>query len=165
MHLAIVRHGKAEEESESGRDVDRRLTARGVRQAQHVGEHLAARAVRPRALFCSRAARAAETGAIIARCLGLTPRHDDRLLVDAPVGPVLDLLREAASEMEDEAARPPASVVIVGHNPQLSHLAGLLLIGPAGPGVELRTGECHLLRLDVDAPIGGGEAEGSLRLD
>src|SRR5581483_8000810 len=59
--LYILRHAKAEPLSSGQEDHDRRLMARGVRDAERLGQYLAAQGIRPDHVLCSTAARARET--------------------------------------------------------------------------------------------------------
>src|SRR5690606_11980576 len=92
----IVRHGKAEQRSPSGADFDRPLRPRGVRQARWLGEQLATRDDAPARLISSRAERARRTAELVAEALSAEVEFDDRLLVDEPAGPLIDLLSELA---------------------------------------------------------------------
>ncbi|MEM7621746.1 MAG: histidine phosphatase family protein [Planctomycetota bacterium] len=142
MILAIVRHGKAESGSTSGRDADRPLTPRGTRQAAYLAEELATRVAGCR-IATSDAVRARDTAAIIADALGASLTFDDRLRVDEPLPPVLDLIRTHARDTD-------APLVVVGHNPQFSRLCGVLTLGHASQGLELKTGAAAVIELNID---------------
>src|SRR5690606_9455715 len=101
-----------------------------------------------------RAVRARQTAELVAEELGGEVEFDDRLLVDEPAGPLIDLLSELA------AGEPPA-VALFGHNPTLSVLAGLL----SGRHVSLRTGEAAVMELPGPIEPGAGALLDLLRLD
>lgn len=154
MHLFIIRHGKAHADSPSGTDFDRPLRKRGFRQAFYLADELAERKQRPEVMIASRAVRARDTARTIAESLGIELLEDDRLLVDEPVGPVIDLIAE-------HAERP--SLALAGHNFQISDLIGVLTGQRGLPA--LRTGECCVLRVkDPADPIGSAKELERLRL-
>lgn len=160
MIVWIIRHGKAERHppSPSGADFDRPLRARGERQAAWLGEQLAARDDAPLRLISSRAVRARQTAELVSETLGGEPpgqvEFDDRLLVDEPAGPLIDLLSELA------AGEPPA-VALFGHNPTLSILASTL----SGQHIALRTGEAAAIEFTGPIEPGAGVLLDLLRLD
>lgn len=128
MHLYIVRHGKAEQDSASGLDKDRRLAAKGERQARWLGERIAGRADRPGVIISSPFVRADQTARLLNGSLEVELHHDERLIVDRPVSGVLEMVQEFSAF---------ESVALVGHNPQLERLCGML----AGePRFEMKTG-------------------------
>src|SRR4051812_26399856 len=59
--LILVRHGKAEPDSDSGDDFDRRLAPRGVEESAAMAQHLADMGFRPDVALVSPAARARGT--------------------------------------------------------------------------------------------------------
>lgn len=154
MLIWIIRHGKAQQHSASGTDFDRELRGRGRRQAQWLAGQFEARDDAPVSVISSRAARARQTAEIIAAALELEVDCDDRLLVDEPAGPLINLL-------EAGAAAGAASVALVGHNPQLSSLASVL----GDTAVSLRTGQAALLDLPGAIEPGAGELLELLRLE
>lgn len=136
MRLFVIRHGKAERQSASGRDRDRVLMPRGVRQAEHLGTALHDRA--PALILSSPYARAWATAEIVQRTLGVPLRAEARLECDRPLSEAIEAIREHA---------PAGSLAVVGHNPTLSVLVGNLI---GKRGVELRTGEAAEIDLDPD---------------
>jgi phosphohistidine phosphatase len=151
----LVRHGKAGHDAPSDRQ--RVLTSRGQRQAGFLGDQLASLEDGPQIILTSDYPRAFETASIIATALGLEPTVDDRLICGAPASHAVDLIKEYGAR----GLWP----CLVGHNPQLSILAGLLLHGPGGGGVGLRTGELVALSFDGEEPLGQCRLETQLRLD
>ncbi len=141
MLIVIVRHGKAEKDSPSGGDRDRPLKPRGEKQAQYLATKLADMPVE--AIVSSDAVRARDTARPIAAALDIDVDFDQRLRVDMPVSSVVDLIAQRAQG-------PLASgLMLVGHNPQLSKLVGLLAGKPTGPALEeLRTGQAAVLEID-----------------
>ena len=59
--LILLRHGKAEPDSESGDDFDRRLAPRGVQETAAMAAHLAEMGFRPDVALVSTSASSART--------------------------------------------------------------------------------------------------------
>jgi phosphohistidine phosphatase len=129
--LILFRHGKAEHESASGEDFDRKLAPRGVRDSAEMGETLARLGLIPDLALVSPAARARETWAAAEAAF---PKAEVRLepaLYNADPGAI----RQAAAA----AGRSCATVMVVGHNPGLQELAvRLLMEGSAPPALVAR---------------------------
>lgn len=157
MVLLIIRHGKAEPTAPSGLDADRRLLARGQRQARYLAQH-APVAWPVSSVVSSDAVRARDTAAEIGGSVQVPVAFDPRLRVDAPLGPVLALIAE-------QAARPGIKgLALVGHNPQLAGLISLLTLGPIAPSVELKTGQAVVLELSTEAAMDPQAMPGSAAL-
>ncbi|MEM1330577.1 MAG: phosphoglycerate mutase family protein [Planctomycetota bacterium] len=158
MRLYICRHGKAEADCPSGRDADRQLTDRGIRQAAYLGRALAELDHPPTRVLASPAKRAQETASAIGSALSVTVETEDLLRVDRGASAILELVErlEASLDLSDGPTAPV--IALVGHNPDLSTLASMLLFGSPG-GVELRTGHCVGLNV---APISRGGTAGTL---
>ena len=133
--LWILRHAKAAAEPPAGgRDRDRPLTARGRRDAAALGARLAAGGpvldmpglVLPGVALVSAAARTVETAGLVCGGLGARIRTDTyQSLYSAEPETVLAYVREVDGD--------PAAVLVVGHNPTVSHLAHALA-SDASPG-------------------------------
>ncbi len=160
MRLIIVRHGKADQDSPDGTDFSRPLRKRGIRQAEYLGDRLRRSEPPVARVIASRAERARHTGSILAEAVGVPLEHDDALLVDEPLAPVLERLPGWAESLPTGAG----ALILVGHNPQLERLAAVLVGGPTAPARPLRTGEAVALDIDAESPIGGVEVE-RLRLE
>jgi phosphohistidine phosphatase len=116
MQLYLVRHAEA---ADGEPDELRPLTAEGRRAARTLGERLAAEGVHPDAVLTSPLLRARETGAELARPVGLEPEPDERL---AP-GATAESIRAAAAGRGE-------TVVMIGHQPDCSRVAAELTGGP-----------------------------------
>jgi phosphohistidine phosphatase len=128
----VLRHGKAEKDSPTGRDGDRPLAKRGRRQAAHIGELLAeplAPLVRPGVILSSRAERARDTAGIVAEALGMKVAFEDAIALGNSTRDALVLVGKLA-----ERGGP---VLIVGHNPQFEDLVFALTGSEGG----MSTGE------------------------
>jgi len=113
MEIYLLRHGIAEERSDTGRDEDRRLTGEGREKLERVLERAHAGGVAPSAIISSPLRRALETAEIAARQLG----YEGKILRSPALSPgsspqdVWNLLREHAGEM---------AVLLTGHEPLFS---------------------------------------------
>ena len=116
MQLYLVRHAEA---ADGEPDELRPLTADGRRAARTLGERLAAEGVHPDAVLTSPLLRARETGAELARPVGLEPEPDERL---AP-GATAESVRAAAEERGE-------TIVVIGHQPDCGRFAAELAGGP-----------------------------------
>jgi len=143
MQLFLVRHAEAVERSEGLTDELRHLTRRGRKQAAKLAKRLKKSKLRPGLIITSPLVRAVQTAELLAVEIG----KDTVVAADASLGSgadtaaVLTLLRGAANRM---------SILLVGHEPQLSALAAQLL------GYEhvapLAKGSCMALSWRPDKP-------------
>jgi len=113
MELILWRHADAEE---GGRDLERKLTAKGRKQAARAAEWLVARLPLRYTVLASPAKRARET----ADALAVRYKISERL---APGAAPTDIL-EAAGWPSHKGA-----VIVIGHQPDLGRVAAVLLSG------------------------------------
>jgi phosphohistidine phosphatase len=109
-------------------DLQRPLAERGKREAPLAGRWLRDSVPPLNTVVCSPARRARQTWELALAELGYEPpvRFDDRLYGEPPV-----TLIELIADLPGEAT----SALLVGHNPELSQLVGVL----TGTPVELKT--------------------------
>lgn len=165
--LLIVRHGKAEPALPGIDDAARALVDRGQRQARWLGRELARLGWAPPILRHSPIRRAAETARLIAAAAGVSTQPEDRLVTDAPPGPLVELI----AGFRDQ--HPGATLALVGHNPTLEQLIAALAprprTGTAAPTLSrwpaLATGACVVIEWPAPAPLDAGELAAWLRLD
>lgn len=122
--LVVVRHAKSDWTNDLPDD-QRPLNPRGRREAPLIGTWVAEHLGTVDLVLCSTAVRARET---LSRS-GLTAtevRHDERVYAAGPQ----DLM-----SVVDEVSDDLGTVALVGHNPGLSELVGVL----TGEAVELKT--------------------------
>ena len=115
--LILIRHAKSSWDDMALGDKDRPLNDRGKRDAPKVGERLAKRHARPDLILSSPATRALATAQIIAEKLDYKGSNivvNDRLYA-VEADELLDVIRQI-----DDGAE---SVMLIGHNPELSELA------------------------------------------
>ncbi|OGA07159.1 MAG: phosphohistidine phosphatase SixA [Betaproteobacteria bacterium RIFCSPHIGHO2_12_FULL_69_13] len=113
MDLILWRHAEAEE---GGPDLERKLTAKGHKQAARIAEWLLQRLPAKFAVIASPAVRARQT----AEALGVAVKIAEKL---APGAAVADILK--AADWPDRKG----AVVVVGHQPDLGGAAAYLLSG------------------------------------
>ena len=124
MDLILWRHAEAED---GPPDLERRLTPRGHKHAQHVAEWLLQRLPAKFVVLASPARRAQDT----ARALGVAVRTVASLAPGASVEAILK-----AAEWPERKS----SVVVVGHQPDLGRVALHLVAGAAGDGTIKKGG-------------------------
>lgn len=141
--LTLFRHAKTERDSLTGRDIDRRLSERGERDAPRMGEEIRKLRLDYDLILSSPAARAAET----AELAGLASRFDERIY-DAPAGRLLVI----AQESDETIGR----LMLVGHNPGFERLASML----TGEDIEMPTGSLIEIELPIESWDDAGTAPG-----
>jgi phosphohistidine phosphatase len=136
QQLYIVRHADAEPENTT--DEERRLTAKGERQAAKIGQFCARQEFAVGPIFSSPLVRAVQTAELLAKPLGAEVKTSRQLATGMTPGQLRAFLREQ---------RSGDSLLIVGHEPDLSRAAAELL----GCAPErLRIKKATLLRLSFE---------------
>ena len=144
MKLYLLRHGKAEDYHPGGRDQDRELTPEGIEEVRAEAKALAHCKLKLDLILTSPYPRARKTAEIVAEELGLEDRleSDARLACGFRMGELQALVAARAGVER---------LMLVGHNPDLSVIAGQLAGGAA---IDLKKG--GLIRLDVHRMEPGG---------
>ena len=155
MDVYVIRHGKAEDSSESGLDRDRVLRKKGHKQAQWIAQVLVEREPRPLLVLSSPYARAIETATPIWDALGMDRQVDDRLGAERSISDTIDVLLDA---------RGSGCVAVIGHNPTCARLVSTLCNGLTTMPGGHRTGEMAHVRIESEDLIGDGKLIGRLRL-
>lgn len=150
--LYILRHGIAIDRGTPGvPDDERPLTPKGEKRMHEIGRGLASLELDPDRILTSPLPRALRSAEIVAEELNMLDRLEITkvLRADSDAAAIRDWLRN----------RRENRLLIVGHNPALSELIGLLLLGDRSPlPCELKKGGAAALSL---APL----ASNSYRLD
>ncbi len=134
--LVLLRHAKAEH-PDGIPDHERPLALAGRRQCPLVGAAMAEAGVAPDLVWCSSAVRTRQTWELVRGALGLEPPVEYRGEVyDAGVRSLLSLVASAPAAVR--------TLVVVGHEPTMSHAAATL----AGPGSD----EAAVARVQVGVP-------------
>ncbi|HEY4959194.1 MAG TPA: histidine phosphatase family protein [Caldimonas sp.] len=133
MDLILWRHAEAEDAGPRDDDLQRRLTARGERQAERMAEWLNQRLAESTRIVVSPAVRCQQTAAALGR----------KFRSEAAIGPGanVDALLKVAGW--PDAAHP---VLLVGHQPTLGLVAAHLLTGNRQPWT-VKKGAVWWLRL------------------
>lgn len=149
MILHLLRHAEAEDVSSSGRDADRRLTEDGRRRAKAVAKAVATLDPGYDAVLVSPLLRARQTAEPVAEACG----HRKPLIETSALAP-----NAAPADVLHELARlKPGTALLVGHQPHLGRLFGLLLSGRAD--LELPMKKAALAAFDAEADPSLGRAE------
>ena len=144
MNLCLLRHGLAVDRSKPGykKDSDRPLTPKGKQRMWRVAEALEEMELEFDAIVSSPFLRATQTAEIVAEALDLrkklsitehlTPNGNPKLLLE-----YINQIKPAAKD-----------VLIVGHEPYLSQLIGLLVAGNTNALIDLKKGA--LCKLEIE---------------
>lgn len=141
--LLLLRHAKAEPLAGHASDHDRPLSAEGVAAAREVGAWFRGHGLAPDLVLCSTARRTRETWRLAAEGGGMAG-VDTRFvasLYETSVSMLLDVVREAAP--------PDGTVLVVGHEPTMSH--AVLHLSGRRP-MAFRPGTVALIEWSVSAP-------------
>ncbi len=138
--LYIVRHGIAVERGTPGiADDERPLTDKGEKRMRAIGDALAALDLAIDRIATSPLPRARRTAEILADRL--------KMAADVEIAPALRAEATGRDVAEWLALQPEAPLMIVGHNPALDELLGLLLLGdPTALPFEFKKGAVAALR-------------------
>lgn len=148
MKLYLLRHAEAEDDAPS--DAARRLTPRGVEQARVAGRFCARTGIEPELVLYSPFIRAEQTARTFAE--GWPP--DARTLQPAPFA--ASGMDPATALRELRAFERFASVMLVGHQPDVGLLAASLLgLRDAG---NLPVGKATLIGLQTRHLVPGGSS-------
>jgi len=158
QRLYVLRHGiAAPHGTPEIPDDERPLTPKGEKRIKEIACGLAAFGLKLDRIITSPLPRARRTAQIVAQELGLIDRLETSsvLSADSDCQTIRDWLRERHADR----------LMIVGHNPSLSDLVGLLILGKAGRfpfelkkgGIAALSATSHsgpLFQLDWTAPPG-----------
>ncbi len=149
MILYILRHGIAEDAPADGDDGARKLTARGREKLRDSADAMRALGLKFDVILTSPLARATETAEVVAAAYANDPPPQvvPALATGVPPQEAIAALRAFAKHRR---------VMIVGHEPQLSAIASLLMTAaPGAANINLKKG--GLIALEVPArPERGG---------
>jgi phosphohistidine phosphatase len=150
VKLLVLRHAEAEAAAAS--DAERRLTAKGIDQAKRVRRFIEGHGLTPDIIVASPYVRAAETAGIVARETGVEVVRSAALTPERSPAEAIGVLQEY-HRFE--------SVMIVGHEPLLGDLIGVL--AGVGGTASLHVRKASLTSIAVVAlRPGGGILEWSL---
>jgi len=141
VHVFLVRHAEAVDETLTLRDPSRHLTARGRVQARELGIRLRWHDCHPTQLWSSPLVRAVQTAELVLAGLG-----SDQPLEVVPALAPEGSAREVVALLR--GLRDATDVVLVGHEPSLSAIGALLSGRLDFPAL----GKAEATRLDDGAP-------------
>ena len=138
MRLFFLRHGIAEDQSNSLRDFDRALTAEGRAELENVARGLRRLKVTPDPILVSPLVRARQTAEVVAPVLGGSIMIEEEL---SP-GATFDAFQRLVGRY-----RTAEALMVVGHEPDFSSAAAAFV--GAEPGA-LALKKAGLIRIDLD---------------
>lgn len=143
--LLVLRHADAVPQAES--DYARALTEKGNAQAKTVGKFLAAQKIVPTLVLHSPFLRAVQTAEIVGSVLGVKPVRETFLGCGMQPETAMAYLRPFVRRDEP--------ILLVGHEPDLGNLMGVLIGGDAAPA-RLDVKKASLWSLGVEQMRPGG---------
>ena len=149
MELFIIRHGIAHDHAPSGEDSDRQLTSEGIDNIKHTARALEQLDLTFDLILSSPYVRAWQTAAIIAKQLDLQDELEEcpQLASGEPAEP---LLAEIARR-----SRKAGSILLAGHEPDLSQLISLYISGGNRVPVLMKKGS--LAKISFPGAVGPGK--------
>ncbi|MGC9105572.1 MAG: phosphohistidine phosphatase SixA [Thermoprotei archaeon] len=150
LRLIIVRHGEAEPKVEGLEDKERKLVKKGVKQMRRVAEFLDHMDYKVDRVVSSPYVRAYQSAEAIVEELGEDLKIETIPELEPEVDPAK--LLEKIKALDQQGAE--ATVVIVGHEPQLSAFIKLV----TGADVEMKKGGVAVIEFDPN------EGKGKLEL-
>ena len=138
-YLYLMRHGEA---GACATDFDRPLTRGGKKQVKtETAQFKLPDGIRPDVIFCSTAKRTRQTAEELESLFRGIPVFYRETLYLAPPYRLLDLVRQT-----DEMFH---RILVIGHNPGLEQLAGLLSKEMAY--VSLKPADCVVINLEIES--------------
>jgi phosphohistidine phosphatase len=135
--LLLLRHAKSGNLVPGLNDFDRILTDGGRKAAELLGAYMSSHKVHLDFVMSSPAVRARETAEIVLRASNkrIDPQYDQRIY-EATAQNLLDVIHDVEKRRKQ--------ILLVGHNPSLEELLGLLT------GVQQPMGTASLAKLSAD---------------
>jgi phosphohistidine phosphatase len=145
----LLRHAEAEDVASSGRDADRRLTDDGRRRMKAVAKAIARLDAGYDLVLVSPLARSRQTAEPVAEECGFRkPLTETKAL--APNADPVEVLHELAR-------LKPGAALLVGHQPQLGRLFGLLVSGRSDVEVPMKKAGFAAFETGSDPSLGRAE--------
>ena len=118
--LMLLRHAKTESDAPSGRDEDRRLDERGLKDAAEIGRFIAHHPPFPDLVLVSPAVRARQTWELVWEAMqAQAPQPTVEFVPDLYCAEVVHLLHS----VRIAAGLDPKQLLLVGHNPGMHEFA------------------------------------------
>ncbi len=135
MKIHLLRHAKTEKFSSSGKDFDRKLMEKGIRQSSEMFKFLESKSFENTNLYYSSAQRTKETFDLICSRFKFNKVYFHKDLYLVGLEDLLQIIWDLKSKND---------IFIIGHNEGLSELASYL----SGSFIHLKT--CGYLQLEFD---------------
>jgi len=135
--LLIIRHAKAVEHDQEG-DFYRELASRGLKDAEHLANHLSKKNRIPDHVITSPAVRTTMTAEIITRELSLPKAEPVDAIYEASEPTLLNVVNSLDNRYD--------YVALVGHNPGVSYLIYYL----TGEILDVPTSAATLIKFEID---------------
>lgn len=137
--LLLLRHAKSSWDDPGQSDFERPLNERGLKAAPLMGRFLRKKNLRPDLIVSSPAERASQTTSLVLEAMGLRtePKFDERIYEASSRH-----LFEVISQFSEDAN----SALLIGHNPGLEELLGLL----TSEARRMPTAALALITLEID---------------
>jgi phosphohistidine phosphatase len=147
MELCLIRHGLAQPLGHKNdfTDEKRTLTSQGRDRMREVARGLRRLAVKPEVIMTSPLARAYETAEIVAEALGVDKQM---LLTTTNLAPGCSF-EDLCEEIKEKRVE---SIALVGHEPDLGELAGLIISGEPDVALPLRKGGVCCIQITETIP-------------
>ncbi|HEX5050550.1 MAG TPA: phosphohistidine phosphatase SixA [Planctomycetota bacterium] len=151
MHIYLLRHGIANDAGPGVPDGDRALSEEGWKRLRRAAASWRELVQTPDAVLVSPLRRAQETARVLAEAchFGGDLRIESALVPEAPPQLALNLLQA-------EACAATKSIALVGHEPHLGYLLGLLLTGHPRQPIPLKKGMLVAVETDSVASLVAG---------
>ena len=146
MDMILVRHGQSADASPSGGDAERPLTAEGRKSFTAAAQGVARILNPPARWITSPLLRARETAAILEQAMGF----EGELLTSEALVP-----DASPAEILAELARSTDDTVVIGHEPHMGALLGLLITGRQNVSIPFKKGMIAGVRLDHASALPG----------
>jgi phosphohistidine phosphatase len=145
MDLYLLRHAIAVLRGTEGyeHDADRPLTTKGQKKMYRIAEGIRALDLSFDVILSSPILRARQTAEITAEVLGIAKKlkFSDNLATDGEAEEVIREIRENYGNLD--------SLMLVGHEPDMSNLISVLISGEAGLSITMKKGGLCKLTLDT----------------
>jgi len=117
--LYLLRHGHAEDKGK-GPDFERNLDDAGREEVRHTARQMQQLKIQPALVISSPANRALQTASLAAETIGYPPDKivQERNIYYTDVSKLFEILHEQDDSFE--------SILLAGHNPSISQMAGML---------------------------------------
>ena len=152
MLIDLLRHADAGDPMAwNGPDSERPLSEKGRKQANRLGDHLAAIGFRADAIITSPKIRAAETAQLVAERIEVIVTEDERLAGSLDLDVIEAILDDAGD---------PDEAMLVGHDPDFSELLSVLCAAAAS---RCARGPSHGSRWTARCSLAAGRCAGCSR--